>query len=331
MNPDIFSEWLRRQDYVVVKTASSYWYDAWPRVFQAYPYHWVIQPDQEEIERLLWRQMAVALRYSTPVNHLPGKLSYHAVYEQSEYTLENLDRRSRQNIRNGLQHCTVEPVPFTRLAEEGWDLEVDTSSRQGRKPGMNRETWRKRYLAAADLPGFEAWGALVEGRLAASLLTFQMGDCCQYLSQQCYHDFLCLRVNNALTYTVTHEMLQRPGIRSVFYTLQSLNAPPSVDEFKWRMGFSPKALRQRVVFHPLLKPAVRPFSHDAVQKLIRRAPESLVLAKVEGMLRFYLEGKRPLPEQDWPECLREQESEITNAQAAPQPVEPGVRAPATGD
>ena len=58
MNPDIFSEWLRRQDYVVVKTASSYWYDAWPRVFQAYPYHWVIQPDQEEIERLLWRALA---------------------------------------------------------------------------------------------------------------------------------------------------------------------------------------------------------------------------------------------------------------------------------
>jgi len=330
MNAEIFSEWLRRQDYVVVKTESSYWYDAWPRVFQAFPYQWVIQPSKEEINGLLRRQWAVALRYSAPVSQAPGKLSYHAIYDQPVYALENLDRRSRQNIRNGLQNCTVEPIPFQRLADEGWDLEADTASRQGRKPSMTQEIWRKRNLAAVDLPGFEAWGALVEGRLAASLLIFQMGDCVEYLSQQCYHDFLCLRVNNALTYTVTHEMVSRPGIRSIFYTLQSLNAPPSVDEFKFRMGFSARSLRQRVVFHPVLAPAVKPYAHSAILKLIQRSPDNLVLAKVEGMLRFYLEGKRPVEEQDWPECLLDQKQDILNAQAAPMPVEPVIQAPAQG-
>ncbi len=168
MNAEVFSEWLRLQGYVVVRSDSSYWYDAWPRVFQAYPYHWIIQPEQDEINGLLRRQWAVGLRYSAPVYFVPGKLSYHAIYEQPEYNLEKLDRRSRQNIRNGLQNCTVEPISFLRLANEGWELEADTASRQGRKPSMTQEIWRKRCLAAAELPGFEAWAALVEGRLAAS-------------------------------------------------------------------------------------------------------------------------------------------------------------------
>ena len=60
MNAEIFSEWLRRQGYIVVKTESSYWYDAWPRVFQAYPYHWVIQPEQAEINALLRVELRVA-------------------------------------------------------------------------------------------------------------------------------------------------------------------------------------------------------------------------------------------------------------------------------
>ncbi len=330
MNAEIFSEWLRRQGYIVVKTESSYWYDAWPRVFQAYPYHWVIQPEPAEINALLRRQWAVGLRYSAPVSYEPGKLSYHAVYDQPEYNLEDLDRRSRQNIRHGLQNCSVEPISFQRLADEGWNLEADTASRQGRKPSMTEAIWRRRCLAAADLPGFEAWAALAEGRLAATLLTFQMGDCVEYLSQQCYHDFLCLRVNNALTYTVSHEMASRPGIRSIFYTLQSLNAPPSVDEFKWRMGFRARPLRQRVVFHPLLAPAVNPYARNTLVKFIQRSPDNLVLAKVEGMLRFYLEGKRPVEEQDWPECLLDQRQDILNNQVPRLPVEPVVQAPVRG-
>jgi hypothetical protein len=327
MNAEVFSEWLRRQGYRVIRTESSYWYNAWPQVYQAFPYHWVIQPSEEEINHLMWRQHAVGLRYSTPVNHDIGKLSYHAVYDRPVYAVENLDRRSRQNIHAGLQNCTVEPVPFQRLVEEGWELEADTATRQGRKPSMTQAAWQRRYQAAGELPGFEAWGALVDGRLAASLLTFQMGDCCQYLSQQCCHDFLCLRVNNALTYVVTHEMTGRPGIRSVFYTLQSLNAPPSVDEFKFRMGFNAKPLRQRVAFHPLLSPFVGNYALNAIHKLTQRATGNLILAKIEGILRFYLEGRRSVEQQDWPECLVALKPEIMKAQIPVLPVEPVMTEP----
>jgi hypothetical protein len=97
--------------------------------------------------------------------------------------------------------------------------------------------------------------------------------------------------------------MERPGVRSIFYTLQSLDAPPSVDEFKLRMGYVPKALRQRVVFHPWAEPLVGRLGHALVHRLHERKPRSYLLAKAEGMLRFHLQGKRAASEQEWPPIL----------------------------
>lgn len=303
MNPEIFAEWFRRQGYNVIKTDSSYWYEASRRVYQAFPYHWLIQPGESEIANLLLSNHAIALRYSTSIDNQPGFISYHAVYEQPIYRIEELDRRSRQNIRHGLKSCRIEQISIERLAQEGWELEADTVDRQKRGSSMKKEAWQKRYLSAIDLPGFEAWGALIDNRLVASLFTFQMEDCCEMISQQCHRDFLSARVNNALTFIVTETMIGRPSIRSIFYALQSLDAPASVDEYKFRMGYSAKPVRQRVLFHPRIQPLANHYSLALATWLRRRLPSSGTLAKGEGMLKFYLEGKKSLELQEWPACL----------------------------
>ncbi len=53
MNAEIFAGWLRRQGQTVVRTASSFWYEASPRAYQAFPYHWLIQPTEVELLSLL--------------------------------------------------------------------------------------------------------------------------------------------------------------------------------------------------------------------------------------------------------------------------------------
>jgi hypothetical protein len=314
MNAQIFAEWLIRQGYSVVKTPSSYWYEASPRVYQAFPYHWVIEPAEEELLSFLRKRRAIALRYSTSLGNSGGSISYHAVYEEPSYTLDILERRSRQNVRTGLKNCSIEQVPLERLAEEGWSLELDTANRQGRRLSANQAAWERRFRAAADLPGFEAWGAFVERRLVASLFSVQIDDCCELISQQCHRDFLGARVNNALSFVVTQAMVNRAGIRSVFYTLQSLNAPPNVDEFKFRMGYTAKPLRQRILFHPQFKPFVNIFTHKILLRLLRRDPENPRLSKAEGFIRAHLNGRRPLSEQEWPECLRAHKLELMEKQ-----------------
>ncbi|MBI5648846.1 MAG: hypothetical protein HZC40_00105 [Chloroflexi bacterium] len=310
MTPDIFAEWLSRQKYTVIRTASSYWYNQVPRVYQAFPYHWIIQPSDCELSNFLRENKSVGLRYSTSLDAIEGAVSYHAVYENSVYGFENLGKWARKNVRRGLKNCNVQPISFETLAEEGWALQLDTLDRQGRRLELAKEIWRKRCLAACDLPGFEAWGALVAGRLAASVITFQMEDCCYMLYQQCHRDYLPVHVNNALSFVVTQTMINRPQIHSIFYGLHSLDAPSSVDEFKFRMGYTAKPVRQRVVFHPYLAPLFNRVSHAAVRGLLHWQPGHPTLAKAEGMMRFYLQGKLPLDKQELPSVLRSADNDL---------------------
>jgi len=310
MNAEIFAEWLRRQGHRVVHSASSYWYNAGPRVLQAFPYHWIIKPSEGEVNRLLLKNNAIALRYSTNITAPKGKISYHTVCEDSGYNLASLRRQTRQNVRRGLGYGSIEQIPMNRLAVEGWKLQQDTMDRQGRAGSMSEAEWRRICIAAEGLPGLEAWGAVVEGELAASLLTARVDDVCDVPYAQSHRRFLNKYVNNALFFAVTREMLSRPGVKSIFFNVQSLDASESVDEFKFRMNFTAKPVRQCVAFHPLLKPFANSFSHKGVLEMLRRHPASYTLAKTEGMLRFHLQGKRRLNQQDWPECLADRKIEL---------------------
>jgi len=314
VTPDNFAKWLKLQGCHVIRTESTYWHSQGYRTYQAFPYHWTIQPREEELRKLLQENKAVGLRYSTPITAPVGQSSYHVVFEDSVYEIGNLSKWARKNVRRGLRNCSVEPISLERLAQEGWELQRDTLDRQGRNLKVSREDWECRCRAAVDLPGFEAWGALVKGRLGASVITFLMNDCCYMLYQQCHRDFLAVHLNNALSFIVTRTMVQRPSVRSIFYALHSLDAPASVDEFKFRMGYKAKPVRQRVVFQPWLAVLVNKASHTLVKGLLRLRPGNPTLSKCEGMMCFYLEGQRPICEQALPEPLRD--LDFNNASSA---------------
>jgi hypothetical protein len=302
MNADTFAEWMRRQGHKVFRTSSSYWYDAGPRVLQAFPYHWLITPDEKEIRGLMWRHGIVALRYSTPLDSPSGMVSYHVVLHQP-YELEMLRSQARNGVKRGMDHFRVEQISFERLATEGWFLQQDTLARQDRLRSMTQKEWECICRSAEGLPGFETWAAISNGELAGAVIICRIDDVFNVPYAMSHSRFLANHVNNVIFFSISREMLGREDVGGIFFTVQSLDAPANVDEFKFRMGFEPKAVRQRVDFHPFLNPFATPAVHAWSQKLLRRDPSNPQLAKAEGMLRFHVEGKRDITEQAWSECL----------------------------
>jgi hypothetical protein len=302
MNPETFAEWMRRQGHRVYRTQTSYWYEAGPRVLQAFPYHWLITPRVSEIRDLLRDHGMAALRFSAPLNFSVGKASYHIVLRQP-YHMDKLKAQTRNGIKRGLSHFKVEQIPFERLATEGWALQQDTLKRQDRERSMKQEDWERLCRAAEGLPGFEAWAGIESGNLAGALIICRIDDVFNVPYAICHSRYLGDHVNNAVFYAASCNMLEREGISNIFYTVQSLDAPANVDEFKFRMGFTPKAVRQCVVFHPYLERFANQTTLSWTQNLLQRDPSNPLLAKAEGMLRFHVEGMRILPAQPWPECL----------------------------
>lgn len=302
MNAEIFAEWLRRQGHRVYKTSCSYWYDAAPRVLQAFPYHWLITPDEQETCGLMVDHRILALRYSTPSDFREGKMSYHIVLDKS-YDLHMLNHKARNGVRRGLEHFTVEEISFTRLAKEGWVLQEDTQIRQNRQGSLSQKQWEILCRSADDLPGFHAFAAICGGELAGALIVCRIDDVFSVPYAMSHCRFLQNHVNNALFFKVCCDLLRQEKITGIFFCVESLDAPSHNDDFKIRMGFEPRMVRQRVEIHPYLKRLVVPSFHNGTRMLLKRFPSSPQLAKAEGMLRFYFDGKRPVYEQPLPVCL----------------------------
>lgn len=165
------------------------------------------------------------------------------------------------------------------------------------------------------MPGFEAWSAISNGELAGAIIICRIDDMFNVPYAMSHSRFLCNHVNNAVFYAASCNMLEREGVKGIFYTVQSLDAPANVDEFKFRMGLAPKAVRQHVDFHPLLNPFANETVHNWARNLLQRDMSNPMLAKAEGMLRFHVEGNRELAKQPWPECLERRRCPRTGQEA----------------
>jgi len=308
------AEWYRRQGLSVIRTKSSYWCGLGPRVYQSFPFYNIIQPGESELKTLLVHRRAIALRYSTDMSSVRGIVSYHAICDDHEYDISKLSRQSRQNVAKGLEHCVVKRIPFERLGLEGWRLHNDTLERQERRDHLSNGAWEKKCRAAVGLPGFEAWGAILDGELAALITLVQIGEWVVFLFQYSRTKHLHAKPNHALIYSLTKNIMNRHNVKSIFYTLQSLDAPASIDNFKFRMGYRPILVKQRVVFHPHVSPLVNKHTLRIMQWGQRSYPASSRLAKTEGMIRFSVDGQKRLLMQNIPEIVKNSYREYVQRQ-----------------
>jgi hypothetical protein len=303
MNRDIFAEWLRRQGHHIVRTESSYWFDQGPHVYQAFPYHWLIHPSNEELECLLKKNRIVGARYSTSIADSDGAASYHVVCYNKDYSLKSVKVSSRSAVRRGLESCKIRHITLAQYAEEGWKIQRETEIRQGRGKTIGREAWVRKMMSAKGLDGFEVWGAFVGGHLAATIFGVQIDDCFNILYQQSLRLYLPLRVNNALTYETTRELIGRSSVRMLHYGLQSLDAPPSVDKYKLAMGWSLRPVRQRVVFNLAVPRPVVTYMSKILRMGRALLPKNYAIRKAEGFTRFYANSNLPLRNQELSELL----------------------------
>jgi hypothetical protein len=310
MNSDIFSEWLKRQGLRIYITKSSKWVNVGPKILQSFPYHLEIQPGNAELHTLFKQSKAIALRYSTLCGEPEGNISYHVIFEGNELIYETLSKKVRHDIQHGLNYCEYEPITFSMLENQGWKLREETLFRQGRRGAETKEWWSRLCKSAEGLPGFEAWGAVKQGKLIASIFTYIFDGTASILYQQSLTDHLKYGINNTLAFAYVNDVLKNKRAENIFYGLHSLDAPSSVDEFKFRMGFVAKPVRQRVIFNPLVAPLFNNLTYTGVKSINSLLKGNYFFDKSEGMLRFYLQGKRPLAEQDWPEVLLEQKETI---------------------
>jgi hypothetical protein len=292
MNSVDYADFLRAIGHRVVPTVSTYWYDVKRFFFLSAPAHYMCNPSEEEIRVVLRRLPCLGLRFAAPME-ASGKPSYQIVCDNPGYCLEALSANVRSKVRRGLKRCRVEPVPLSVIATAGRQAHHDTLARQGRTGVLAGRTWSRYWAAAAATQGFEGWGAWSGDELAAFLLTVTFDDSVEFLLARSCSDRLGAYPNNALLFAVTEEMLVRRKVPAITFGLESLEAVEPLDQFKFSMGFRPRPIRQRVIFHPLVRALLRPRPVRAMFRrwTDRRGAGAVFWRKAAGLLRFAEEGE----------------------------------------
>lgn len=291
MNPEVFAEFLARQGHHIVRTESCFWYDAQPGFYFYFPYHKLINPCEGELKHLLWDRPCIGARFFVPLDCV-GKNSYTIVCSDKNYDITSVDADcARRQTRRGLEKFDIRQIEFNELAKLGIGLMHDTLARQGRNPNTwDERKWRLYCSATEGLKGFEAWGAFLGNNLASFMMTFQMEDHFTILQQSSATEYLHNYPNNALVFHVTKLKLASPTVNTVSYGPQSLDAPESLDKFKFRMGFEKRPMKQRIIFNPLMCPFINGLTHKFVRFVSSAKAENDTLRKLEGILRFYREA-----------------------------------------
>ena len=291
VNAAAYADFLRALGHRVVQTRSSYWYNTSRFFLLSAPSHRLYDPSEDELRALFRRLPCAGVRFAAPLE-TSGKPSYQIVCDSADYDIEALSANVRSKVRRGLRRCEVAPVSFPVIATAGWQAHQDTLARQGRDGGLTGESWERFWTAAAATAGFEGWGAWCEGELAAFLVTVAFEDSVEFLLARSCTDRLGAYPNNALLFYVTREMLARRKVREITFGLESLEPVGPLDQFKFAMGFRPRPIRQRIVFHPLVRILLR---RGAVRAVFRRWTDHRGMKagfwrKAAGLLRFAEEG-----------------------------------------
>jgi len=254
MNVENFRLFLELQGRKVIESESGYWHDTGRSIYLSFPYHATIEPSKEEIEELFRKHRPLGLKYSTDKN--VGRPAALYVVRDKSYGPKDLHSMAKRGLKKGLRLCRVERIDFDYLREHGMPLNLDTLKRQGRDdPLFSRpDRWARFCEAGKRVEGASAWGAFVDGQLAAYQITFIIDDYCHVLHRMSRTKFLRCHPNEALDYTVIREMLSTPGIHCVSAGLQSILDLPGLDRYKLRMGYQKRRMNFVVVLHPLLEP-----------------------------------------------------------------------------
>src|SRR5579863_6457508 len=274
MRESQMADFFRSLGHKIVQTKSCFWYSSHRFLYKNLPIHRSVEPSRSELAKVMIRGAALAIRYpGNPGDAAPDGGMY--ICSNPNYEFATLSANARSHTRRGLARCTVEQMDFKDLAVKAYPLITETNVRQtGKQPHRSEAHWKSFCDLAGRWPDLEAWGAFVDGELAAFIVAMLAEDCYYLHLQKSASALLKHYSNNALLFTVMKTALARPEVGFVSNGQIALAAKEGLYHFKTSMGFQVHPFKEQMVFNPLIRPGL--WAGKALtSRLTRHRPESL--------------------------------------------------------
>ena len=102
---------------------------------------------------------------------------YRCMCDTVDYDVSKIkSKNARHNVNRGLKRCVVRQVRYPWLADNGYEVYVNATSRYSSFRVESKDEFKERMEGYAKVPGTEAFGVLVDGKLVAYKTLFICGQ-----------------------------------------------------------------------------------------------------------------------------------------------------------
>jgi hypothetical protein len=256
MRENQMADFFRSLGHQIVQTRSCFWYSSQRFLYKNLPIHRNVDPSRSELAKVMIRGAALAIRYPGTPDEANADGGIYVCADRN-YDFATLSANARSHTRRGLARCTIEQMDFKDLAVKAYPLITETNVRQtGKQPHRSESHWKSFCELAGRWPDLEAWGAFVDGELAAFIVAMLAEDCYYIHLQKSSSAQLKNYSNNALLFTVMKTALARPEVGWISNGQIALAAKEGLYHFKTSMGFGIHPFKEQVVLNPLIKPGL---------------------------------------------------------------------------
>ncbi len=300
-----------------VYQSGGYWWanvDIDSRYFVSLPDQICVDIRREDVDSLLRRASGVLARY--PSQERAGLPCGAYVVQDRAYTLQKLQKRTRNFVRRGLESCEIRQLERPELLKQGLQLNLDTMARHGRmRPEFgDPKTWARTVEAVYESPGSECWGAFVGGEMASYVMSCRDASWEHLLIQMSCTALLKSYPNHAIDYFLIERAMANPEIQGVCLGSLPLREGAGLHNYKLRMGYEVRPQDAVVVVHPLLSPLA---TSRLAGPLVRQAGRWNQLVGLSERLEILAAGAR-LSSLDDEELITRELAEWTRRRAADQ-------------
>ena len=250
------AELLERRGRRVYQSGGYWWanVDIDSRYFVSLPDQICLDIRREDVDSLLRRAGGLLARY--PSQQRAGLPCGAYVVQDRAYTLQKLQKRTRNFVRRGLESCQIRQVERPELLSQGLELNLDTMARHGRmRPEFgDPKTWARTVEAVYETRGSECWGAFVGDQLASYVMSCRDANWEHLLIQMSRTELLKSYPNHAIDYLLIERAMANPEIHGVCLGSLPLRQGEGLHNYKVRMGYEVMPQDAVVAVHPLLSP-----------------------------------------------------------------------------
>jgi hypothetical protein len=235
--------------------------------------------DRSHLREAIQECRALLAQWTDEWDKEPGDW-WHICCDQKDYSLDQLKKMVRYDVRRGLQECEVRRTDGEWFADHGYSVYAAAFQHYGTPPPLTEDQFRQEFRRHALYPGRETWGAFVSGRLVAWESCLVIDDAAILASAKSDPAFFKARPNNALLYVLTRHYLRERRLAYVMSGSRVLRHETNVQGFNEKMGYRKIFCPLRIQLRPMTaalnalrlpvwarRLAVRRFFRDPLEKL----------------------------------------------------------------